>query len=200
MSFRSYSADKFEDLWVNLWFAKGAKQGPVDDELRSSCARLFVYLESLSPTYSVLPPAPEGLPPRERTIWYTGLLILVDQVSRNIFRASARAYATDPLARAVAEELKPQFDTLPVPIRASIVLAYIHSEDPADVHVVVKLLERLRGELESYCPPVWGALTGIAENHRTRMTAFNRIPERNVFLGRPSTQKEIDFMKMFNIV
>jgi uncharacterized protein (DUF924 family) len=35
------------------------------------------------------------------------LVIVLDQFSRNIFRGSARAYATDPLARAVASRALP---------------------------------------------------------------------------------------------
>ena len=37
---------------------------------------------------------------------------------------------------------------------------------------------------------VWASLTGIAGNHRDRMRLFGRIPERNVFLGRESSEEE----------
>ena len=71
------------------------------------------------------------------------------QISRNAFRGTPRAYATDGLARRLAEaRLRPRFDELPVAARMSVVLVYIHSEDKADVAVVEDMLARLRPALE----------------------------------------------------
>ena len=40
-----------------------------------------------------------------------------------------------------------------------------------------------------------GSLKQIARNHRDRVEAFGRIPERNKVLGRVSTEKELVFMR-----
>ena len=72
-----------------------------------------------------------------RLLWHLGLAILCDQVSRNAFRGTPAAYRFDGLARRIAEaQLRPIFDKLPVAIRMSVVLIYVHSEDIADVSVV----------------------------------------------------------------
>lgn len=120
-----------------------------------------------------------------RLLWHIGLAILCDQVSRNAFRGTAAAYRFDGLARRIAEaQLRPIFDKLPVAIRMSVVLIYVHSEDIADVAVVEDLLARLRPALELLSPFVWSSLTAIASNHRDRMNQFGRVCERNVILGR----------------
>ena len=80
------------------------------------------------------------------------------------------AYRFDGLARRIAEnELRPIFDKLPVAIRMSVVLIYLHSEDKDDVSVVDDLLARLRPALELLSPFVWSNLTVIASNHRDRI-------------------------------
>src|SRR4029077_10680862 len=62
------------------------------------------------------------------------LLILLDQFPRNMFRGEARAFATDPLARAIAAgALVRGFDSqVPVELRGFFYLPFEHSEDLAD--------------------------------------------------------------------
>lgn len=122
-------------------------------------------------------------------LWRVGWLVIWDQLPRNVHRGSASAYAFDPSARALAEALLPHWEDLPAPMRVSVVLAYIHSEDVSDVRRVEDLLEQLSGPMAHF-PEVWASLKGIAGNHRDRMLAFGRVPERNVYLGRPTTEEE----------
>ncbi len=69
-----------------------------------------------------------------RLLWHVGLAVLCDQVSRNVFRGTPSAYRFDDLARRIAEaELRPIFDKLPVAMRMSVVLIYLHSENLDDV-------------------------------------------------------------------
>jgi uncharacterized protein (DUF924 family) len=118
---------------------------------------------------------------------------LWDQVSRNIFRNSAAAYATDHKARKLVEELMPFWTTLPISIRVTIILVYIHSEDINDLEITNKLLDDIKEPMQNY-PSLWTSLTGIAKNHYDRMTMFGRIPERNKFLNRVSTPGEINYI------
>ncbi len=62
------------------------------------------------------------------------LLLLLDQFPRNMFRDSARAFATDPLARAVAAgALLRGFDAqVPPQMRTFFYLPFEHSEEMAD--------------------------------------------------------------------
>src|SRR5581483_9733445 len=62
------------------------------------------------------------------------LLILLDQIPRNVFRNSAHAYATDPLARYYARRaIEAGFDKSVEPdLRTFFYLPFEHSEDLAD--------------------------------------------------------------------
>ena len=65
-------------------------------------------------------------------MWNIGVIILCDQIARNVFRNSARAYALEALARRLIKPLLEEFDSLPVPVRVTLILVLIHSEDLAD--------------------------------------------------------------------
>ncbi len=114
----------------------------------------FVYATEAS---APLPAPPVELKNGEmRLLWHVGLAVLCDQVSRNVFRGTPAAYRFDGLAKRIAEaELRPIFDKLPVAIRMSVVLIYIHSEDIDDVSIMQDLLERLRPALEPLSSFMW---------------------------------------------
>ena len=71
------------------------------------------------------------------------LLILLDQFPRNMFRGDARAFATDPLARAVAAgAIVRGFDSqVPKELRGFFYLPFEHSEDLADQERGIALLQ-----------------------------------------------------------
>jgi uncharacterized protein (DUF924 family) len=120
------------------------------------------------------------------------LLLLLDQVPRNIFRGTPRAYATDALARQVADRaLKRGFDRqVPTGWRLFFYMPFHHSEDLADQERSLALLGSLprnpdrRGSLRRYGRPY---LEVIAQ--------FGRFPHRNAILGRQSTVEEIEFLR-----
>ena len=148
-----------------------------------------------------------ALPPTFQKMYTIGIIILCDQISRNVFRNSARAYATDKLARRLAAPLLEEFDALPVPVRASLILVLVHSEDPSDwglaplvggaasADLVAIYLARAKPQLENDCDFVFQSLRRICNNHRERMREFGRVPERNKFLGRESTQQELAYIQ-----
>jgi uncharacterized protein (DUF924 family) len=184
---------KMAELWRTLWFAKGALQAGVDAALRAQFEPLLRQVD-LAPG-AALPSPPARFSPRQATVWRLGLLILLDQVTRNVYRNSAGAYSGDALARRLVEQVMPQFDALPLPCRLSLVLVYIHSEDVADVARVEALLARVKASPEfGRYSEVWPSMTGIATNHRDRMLLLGRVPERNQWLGRASTQQELAYM------
>ena len=119
------------------------------------------------------------------------LVLLLDQVPRNIFRGTPRAYATDAAACAVADRaLERSFDQMVPPTwRLFFYMPFHHSEDLADQHRSVALFDALprnpdhRGALRRYgCPYV-----EVIER-------FGRFPHRNEILDRQSTLDEIAFM------
>jgi uncharacterized protein (DUF924 family) len=190
--------EQLHTIWTTLWFAKGDLTAPLDDRLRDKYAHVFGDAQlaaAISSPSAPLPAAPAGLSAEQDLLWTVGLVVLCDQVSRNIFRGQPRAYASDGLARRLAEaRLRARFDDLPVAIRLSVVLVYVHSEDAADVAVVEGLLARLRPALEPVSPWMWASISSIAQNHRDRMRLFGRVPERNRIVGRASTEAELAYM------
>ena len=187
-SIRSISSDTFAKLWTTLWFAKGELQRTVD-------AHLQRYGPLLAAPHDAWKSPPARFSAEHVLLWRLGWMLAWDQVSRNIFRGTARAYATDSAAREIAEVLHSEAAAVPLPVRVSIALVYIHSEDLSDLaYLHDVMLPAMEPEMRGAHPDVWRSLVGIATNHRDRMRAFGRIPERNAFLGRESTSEELAWM------
>ncbi len=117
------------------------------------------------------------------------LLILLDQFPRNMFRGTAQAYATDPLARRIATRaLDLGWDRrLPEPERQFFYTPLLHSECLGDQERCVRLIkERM---------PDQGATHLLhARAHREVIRRYGRFPHRNAELGRPSTPDEQGFL------
>lgn len=114
------------------------------------------------------------------------LLLLLDQFPRNLFRNSAHAYATDPLARRIARaaiargfhrEVEPA-------LRPFFALPFEHSEALDDQDTAVLLSEALDGDDGGLDALGW------ATKHRDVIRRFGRFPHRNRALGRESTPEE----------
>jgi uncharacterized protein (DUF924 family) len=114
------------------------------------------------------------------------LVILLDQFPRNMFRGSPRAFATDPLARAVADRaIARGFDQATDPtMRQFFYLPFMHSEALADQDRCVQLHAAL-GD---------AALSKYALDHRDIIAKFGRFPHRNGVLGRDTTPAEQEFL------
>jgi len=114
------------------------------------------------------------------------LLILLDQFPRNMFRGQARAFATDPLARAIAAgALVRGFDAqAPDGMRGFFYLPFEHSENLADQERAVAFYKAV------------GDADGLkwAEIHADIIRRFGRFPHRNAALGRASTPEERAFI------
>lgn len=110
------------------------------------------------------------------------LLILLDQIPRNIFRDSGHAFATDGLALHYAQRaLDAGFDArIDAPLRMFFYLPFEHSEAMADQDRAVALFTAM-GDAE---------LLGYAVKHRDVIREFGRFPHRNATLGRTSTPDE----------
>jgi uncharacterized protein (DUF924 family) len=114
------------------------------------------------------------------------LVIVLDQFPRNMFRDSARAFAADPLARAVAARaIARGFDQrVALAERSFFYLPLEHSEEPADQERCVAL-NRASGDADAL---KW------AELHADIIRRFGRFPHRNGVLGRSSTPEEETFL------
>jgi uncharacterized protein (DUF924 family) len=114
------------------------------------------------------------------------LVIVLDQFPRNMFRADARTYAADPLARAVAERaIARGFDQrYAPPERRFFYLPFMHSEDLADQERCLALC-RAAGDEEG---------VKYGEIHADIIRRFGRFPHRNGNLGRATTVEEQAFL------
>jgi uncharacterized protein (DUF924 family) len=114
------------------------------------------------------------------------LLLLLDQFPRNMFRASARAFATDALARAVADRAIAQgFEaSVAAAERMFFQLPFEHSENPADQLRSLALSRAAGG----------GTADKYAEMHADIIRRFGRFPHRNAVLGRTNTPEEQAFL------
>ena len=109
------------------------------------------------------------------------LLVLLDQIPRNVFRGSAHSYATDPLALHYANRmLEAGLDQQVEPaLRVFCYLPFEHSEDLLDQERSVALA---RGLDESFLD--------YAVRHYDVIERFGRFPHRNHALGRVNTSDE----------
>jgi uncharacterized protein (DUF924 family) len=118
------------------------------------------------------------------------LILLLDQFTRNVHRDSARAFAGDAKALAVAGRLVADGrDRQLAPLqRWFVYLPFEHSERIDDQHESLRLFEALAREGLAE-PLVW------ARRHFEVIERFGRYPHRNELLGRASTADEIEFLK-----
>jgi len=113
------------------------------------------------------------------------LLILLDQFPRNMFRGQARAFASDPLARAIASRaILRGFDGADPAMRSFFYLPFMHSEDLADQQRAIAFY-RAQNDTDGL---KWSEL------HADIIHRFGRFPHRNAILGRVSTSEEQAFL------
>ena len=119
------------------------------------------------------------------------LVLLLDQVPRNIFRRTPRAYVTDAAARATADRaLECGFDQMVPPAwRLFFYMPFHHSEDLADQRRSLALSKALPRN-----PDRGGSLRRYGRPYIEVIERFGRFPHRNEILGRESTPAEIAFL------
>ena len=119
------------------------------------------------------------------------LLLLLDQFPRNLYRGSAHAFATDPLARkiAAAAVASGHDHASDLSLRAFFYMPFEHSEDSADQARAIGLFTALAeaGGDPDYLR--WATL------HADIIARFGRFPHRNMSLARHSTPEEVEFLK-----
>jgi uncharacterized protein (DUF924 family) len=119
------------------------------------------------------------------------LVLLLDQIPRNIFRGTPRAYVTDAAACSVADRaLARGFDRLVPPAwQLFFYMPLHHSEDLADQRRSVALFNSLPRN-----PDRRDGLRRYGRPYIEVIERFGRFPHRNKILGRESTPDEIAFL------
>lgn len=125
------------------------------------------------------------------------LLILLDQMARNIHRQSPQAFAGDARALEIADRaITAGFDRrFGFQRRRFFYLPFEHSEDPGVQDRALELFSALAAEAE----PEHGAEAAeqllYARRHAEIIHRFGRYPHRNAVLGRISTAEERAFLE-----
>ncbi len=118
------------------------------------------------------------------------LLLLTDQFPRNLYRGSAHAFATDPMARAIADKaVAAGIDQQVSPeLRPFFYLPFEHAERIEDQDRSVALCEAHRTASGDEGTLKWALV------HRDIIVRFGRFPHRNTALGRLTTPQEQAFL------
>lgn len=153
------------------WFAR-------DDAFDAACARFLpLHLRAARCELDAWMDTAEGA---------LALLLLLDQIPRNVFRGHAHAWATDPLALHFAgRAIEAGFDLATgTDLRVFFYLPFEHSESLADQQRSMALHARLDGPDADH----WARL------HLEIIERFGRFPHRNAALGRITTAEEQAFL------
>ncbi len=114
-------------------------------------------------------------------------IIVLDQFSRNIYRGTREAFATDGMALVLAQEAVAQgvHRELPAQQAAFLLMPYMHSESRL-IHAQAEPL------FKQYAPEGNYKFELL---HKVIIDRFGRYPHRNALLGRASSDEEIEFLK-----
>jgi len=123
------------------------------------------------------------------------LILALDQLPRNLFRGTPRAFAQDPYTAALclaAAHTGQDQELLPVQ-RAFLYMPLQHMEDLQAQEAGVQLYDRLAAENPQW--PVFAeGFAPFARVHRDIIARFGRFPHRNAILGRESTTEEAEYL------
>lgn len=113
-------------------------------------------------------------------------IIILDQFSRNMYRDTPKAFASDALALALAQNAVAKgFDSqISEQQRPFLYMPYMHSESAVVHKEAVKLYEK-----------VGQSSLDFELKHKIIIDRFGRYPHRNAILGRESTAEEIAFLQ-----
>jgi uncharacterized protein (DUF924 family) len=161
-----------------LWFRRNAA---FDDMLRTRFGALIdAGLAGELDAWQATPPGA------------LALVIVLDQFSRNCYRHTARAFAADGVALAVAQRMVASGADrqLPGPYhRAFVYLPFSHSEIAQNQQESLRLFRQLDAE------PIDPSYYRSAIRHAKVIERFGRFPHRNAALGRESTDEEREFLR-----
>ena len=114
-------------------------------------------------------------------------ILVLDQFSRNIWRNHPNAFASDPLAAVLTQEMVSAGLAAELPARqqAFVYMPLMHSES--------RLLHQ--EALRLFSQPGLESNLRFEERHKAIIDRFGRYPHRNAILGRESTEEELEFLR-----
>ena len=123
------------------------------------------------------------------------LVILLDQLSRNLYRDTPAMYDSDPEALAVARQALDAGDeaTLAPQERYFLYMPFMHAEDRDAQARCLTLFQEAQAKLPEHLQdrfdPKWAVM------HKDIVDRFGRFPHRNELLDRECTDEEREFLE-----
>jgi uncharacterized protein (DUF924 family) len=128
------------------------------------------------------------------------LIVLLDQMTRCLFRGSPRAFAGDAKAQRLATEILDAGGerALDWEERHFLYMPLLHAEDAALLDRFNEVFPRTLASVPEWARPLLS--DGIEQGHKYRdlVARFGRFPHRNAALGRTSTPAEVEFLKTWD--
>ncbi len=128
------------------------------------------------------------------------LIVMLDQFTRGLFAGTPRAFASDPLALALAEEgvRTGAYDALGTAWeRTFYELPFGHAEGAEHLRRLDFMIDAAEARVGA-APPHLKRLFEFAvtqpQGHREVIARFGRYPHRNAILGRTSTAEELAYL------
>jgi len=124
-------------------------------------------------------------------------VVVLDQLSRNMFRGTKEMFAFDERALAAAASGVENGHDRPLACaeRTFLYMPFMHAES---LDAQERCIELFRGLAEDLSDPARSRVLNnvdYAVRHRDIVARFGRFPHRNELLGRPSTEEESAFLK-----
>lgn len=174
------SAQAVADEKSTLWFGKQH-----DEEAREAFGPLVE--QALEGGLDEWQQSPQG---------WLGLILLLDQLPRMLYRDTPRAFEGDRRAQVVAlQGLQKGWDYQLLPIQRVFVLLVLEHAEVLDwQHMSVERYQMLLDEQPEAGRRLFEGFLDYAQQHQRVIERFGRFPHRNLLLDRPSTSEEMDFL------
>jgi uncharacterized protein (DUF924 family) len=163
----------FEECKPEQWFTK-------DDDFDATLQTRFApqVEKALAGQLDAWAEVPEG---------NLALILLLDQMTRNIYRDTPKAFAGDDMALAFCLKgvERGDLEGFDIPRRQFLLMPMMHAED-LDIQMKSMPLFKKYTQEQSY---------DYAVKHMEIIKRFGHFPHRNEILGRPLSDEEREFLK-----
>ncbi len=125
------------------------------------------------------------------------LILLTDQMTRNMYRDTSQAFAFDALALHWCKsglELRMDLQLRPIQ-RVFFYLPLEHSESREDQRLSVQLFGELAASVTPELKSMFAGYLDFAQRHQAIIERFDRFPHRNTLLNRVSSTEELAFLQ-----
>ncbi|KAJ1955092.1 hypothetical protein GGI12_005642 [Dipsacomyces acuminosporus] len=126
------------------------------------------------------------------------MIILLDQMGRNMYRGKAEAFRGDEIARSLAMYMvrRKFHEQLRLVKRSFAFMPLMHAEDIEAQDLSVQMYTELEEQLKALDTDAKNNdFVAYSELHRDVIKQFGRFPSRNKALGRESTEEEAEWLK-----